>query len=412
MRQIGIDPGSVNFGVGDVRFDGFRYDPTTQEETPLFTPLHMELWNLKTGTCIRNSRVDGGPFELYTIPSAPTYPKTEIGDWTASLNHFIGASQWIFETPLPDVTVENQFDHIKSQGNKFDMFLISNVFGTSIHMTDLCNAASNGASMPLHSRLIEKSSSKYGMYQNGTHGRDHDGNKAECIQIMRSLLKLSGHHGWIQFLDSVLKSGQKIDDLCDALSLALQKAIAKHTKRQKEAKKKRPDEDAVMEANAKQANAKQAIGLRPVPYGNVNHKLFDNTTYPILLSSVRIDDDGNEFPDFPSYDEAEDTTKQASAKQADAKQDGAKQDKAKPKRKYTPRKKKDSDMDSTPPTKKRKTQPKKKKSDAEPIAKPKKKAATKRKRKEIEENSLTDEDPSPAKKLKMNPLEFIELDED
>ena len=407
MRQIGIDPGSVNFGVGDVRFDGFRYDPTTQEETPLFTPLHMELWNLKTGTCIRNSRADGGPFEIYTIPSAPTYPKTDIGDWTASLNHFIGASQWIFETPLPDVTVENQFDHIKSQGNKFDMFLISNVFGTSIHMTDLCNAADMPTTATLHSRLIEKSSSKYGMYQNGTHGRDHDGNKAECIQIMRSLLKLSGHHGWIQFLDSVLKSGQKIDDLCDALSLALQRAIAKHGKQQKEAKKKRPDEDAVMEADAKQADATQAIGLRPVPYGKVNHKLFDNTTYPILLSSVRIDDDGNEFPDFPSYDEAEDTTKHADAKQ----------DKAKPKRKYTPRKKKNDDADNTPATKKRKTQPKKK-GDAESVAKPKKKKkkksspTTKRKAKEIDENSLTDEDPSPAKKLKMNPLEFIELDED
>ena len=241
-QTIGIDPGSVNFSIGKIEFKGFRYNDDYTEEIPIFKPINIEHWNLKTGVGIRNSiPYEGGKCEIFNIVKSNelhaggTATATTINSWISSLDHFILNSNWIFESYiadintnqmlLPTISVENQFDHIKSHGNKFDMYLISNTVQSSIHMCDIIkNKDVNSKSSLLFSyRKIIKSSLKYGIRNNGS--LVYTDRKAEVINITRSLFKLLELDNWIVFLDSVLAMGQKIDDLCDALLLALQSAI-------------------------------------------------------------------------------------------------------------------------------------------------------------------------------------------
>ena len=83
-RTIGVDPGTRNLALCQLRFEGFRYDPATMEQIPLVTPLHLELWDIKSGICLRNSAADGGRFERCStrVEMRVTDDKdTDIDDW-------------------------------------------------------------------------------------------------------------------------------------------------------------------------------------------------------------------------------------------------------------------------------------------------------------------------------------------
>lgn len=258
---IGFDPAYLNYAVVKLRFERLDYRRTEDgslEEMPIFTVSHMEVWNLRDGKVLRNSEPDGGKAETYLVPRSMVHP-TGIKEWLATLNHIIARSPWIHETysveegsvpVLPAVTIEIQCDHIKN--GRFDMFRIGNCTETSIHMADLYQ---HGLAMTkLFTRQLGRSARKYGIKSNGS--LEYVERKDASIGIVRTLFKALGLDNWLAYLDSVVKMGQKIDDLCDSLLLALNIAVEEFLVQQKKAKK------------------------GPIDYTNV-----DNTIYPKLLAS-------------------------------------------------------------------------------------------------------------------------------
>lgn len=278
---VGIDPGYINFAIGKLRFTGVRYINDFTEELPVFVPTNMEKWNLRDARGIRNSRPDGGPAETYRVPHSLVHP-TKINEWLATLNHFLLRADWIFQkyspiadsddaTLLPRVTIENQCDHIKN--GRYDMFRIGNACETSIHMRDLCDAGT--AFGRLLTRVIGKSARKYGILSDGS--LQYPERKGASVDVVRALFKALGLDGWLEFLDSVLEMGEKIDDLCDALLLALQVAMNDY------------------EAAQKKASS-----------GSLDYSRVDNSTYPKLLSSIRIAQDGTRITEFDFRDNEDD----------------------------------------------------------------------------------------------------------
>lgn len=328
---VGIDPAYKNFAIVKLRFTGVRYINNFTEELPIFEPTNMEIWNLRDARGIRNTLSSGGAAETYRIPYALIHP-TKITDWLASLNHFLLRANWVFEAYsateggpadlLPRVTVENQCDHIKN--GRFDMFRIGNACETSIHMRDLCE---KGTSFNrLMTRVMGKSARKYGILSDGS--LLYAERKGAAIDVTRALFKELNLNGWIDFLDGVLKIGQKIDDLCDALLLALQVAMDEYETKQKNDRKRQPVTDDTA-----------------LDYTNI-----DNTTYPKLLSSIRVAQDGTKITEFDLRDISdEDEGAPKKKKKAPSRKRKAEE----------PTKKKKKETEKTPRvTKKRKTTPK------------------------------------------------------
>lgn len=336
---VGVDPGYRNYAIAKLSFSELRYNREGTTEMPIFMPLHMEVWDLQNSRCIRNSRADGGPCEMYRIPHSLTQPTT-ITQWLPSLNHFFLRSTWLRESfklkedgppLLATVTVENQCGHIKN--GKFDFFKIGNATETSIHMADLCHLGLEYKK--LLTRIIGKSAKKYGVPNDHARKKNDDtrfypGRKDTAVMVVRTLFKDLGLVGWIAFLDSVEAMGQKVDDMCDALLLALQVAVNQYEEQQKNERKARrePIEDEE----------------ERLDYSNI-----DSSTYPKLLSSIRYDANGEPVCEFiidDSSSEEEESLKKKPKKPRKA---------ATPKRKAEPKEKKE-------PTKRAKATPKVKES--------------------------------------------------
>lgn len=372
---IGIDIGYRNFAICKLRFEGLRYNRDSTEEMPIFTVSHMEVWDLQNSRAIMNSQVDGGPLETYRIPHSLVNP-TNINQWLCSLNHFLNRSPWIYkkysedggdESPLvlPRVTIENQCGHILRNKNKkkythngekdkydgWDMFRLVNCVETSIHMRDLCDA--DPTFNKLLTRVIGKSALKYGIKSNGS--LEYPERKEESVEITRALFKALGMDNWNVYMDSLLsmKPPQKVDDICDALLLALQVAVVEYE----------------IELRNKQKNGMNM----PIVYTDMDYTKFDNSVYPKLLSSVLLDgsNEGKGVIEYEFLDESEEddfkkkkpVKKRAYSKkkERDDDDDDDEEEEPKPKkRKYT-RKVVSIDDDAITPIKKRKASPKEKK---------------------------------------------------
>jgi len=354
ISKIGIDPGSVNFSIGKIIFKGFKYNEDRTIEIPIFYPCNWEHWNLKTGVGLRNSTKDGGKFEkFHIIPPDEQTEEDKINtkdSWTARLNHFIIMADWIFDyynpdeekksnntnrTILPSVVVENQFDHIESQNKKkeegdkknkprWDMFRISNEFSSAIRMHDSIHERAKG-NYKLYYRDTRKKSLKFGMRNDGK--RLYIGRKEDSVSIMIELFKILGLDGWIEFLESIRGTGQKIDDLCDAILLALQSAIEDYENEIK-LNRKLSIQSSKAYINESKLGSSTSCHLRDIPIGNININVF-----PLLISEKCLDDsnvdsdddddddDNNSKPFiFPSddwlesYDSLINKTKQTSSK--------------------------------------------------------------------------------------------------
>jgi hypothetical protein len=240
IRKVGFDPGSVNMGVALVDFRGFRYSEDRSVEIPICRPLHMAVWNLKMSNSLSGHASDGdddeqaAPIER-TRRQLPRCQGNDLAAWMAALQLMVRDSEWLFEQydlqadgvgRLPSTTLENQWDHIQTCGNKFDMFLMSKVCPATVEAVDAERRAASDKGVRHPVRRRQGSSRKYGIKSDGA--LDHADRKAEAIAVTRRLFEMLGLHEWIVFLDGVLRSGQKIDDMCDAFLLALQAAITEY----------------------------------------------------------------------------------------------------------------------------------------------------------------------------------------
>lgn len=246
-RQIGVDPGTVNFSIALIEFKGLEFNPETVERTPLLKPLYIEKWNLKSGyakTASLSTLTNKIEYKACRdIPKEYLEPSKsmllhqkengilnkEIDICLSRLNYFISDSDWLFEeysnneneNVLPSMTVENQFDHIQSEYQRLDMYLVSNTMITSLQTIDLMKYNS------LYKRQITKSSLKYGMSNKGK--LSYKERKEKVVEIMCALLTILGFTQWVDIiLDKKNGFGDKPDDPCDALSLSLQRAIDRY----------------------------------------------------------------------------------------------------------------------------------------------------------------------------------------
>ena len=233
-RSIGVDPGTVNFGICRIRvLEGGTHN------LPLWEFENWELWDLKGGSAIRASEGGGRNFLRLPLPGRTTLSLPDgIDGWLATLSHFIADAAWLYERQdgaLAAISVENQFDHIESQGARMDMLMVSQVFARCVQTVDILNAQQQrkvtGANLfcfPV--RELNKHSRKYGVSNERTEKSNdrkarHAERKAKVIEVTYGLLHDSGKVEWIAFLDAVKSSGQKLDDLCDAFLLALASAL-------------------------------------------------------------------------------------------------------------------------------------------------------------------------------------------
>lgn len=250
IHVIGNDPGSVNFTICEITLDGMTYSEDYTEVTPRVVIHNWEVWNLKTLWGIRRKR-GTSQYEKYNLArreqAANPFIKggdderDNIAQWLINMNHFILHNTWIREdrtgspnnNQLPTLAVEVQLDHIKNHSVRADMHTISNSFASSVYQNDLVHAhqeMTSNAEVLTDPRLIIRRAVKYGLPHNGSIG-DHDDRKVEAIKVAFNLLKKLGLHEWVGFLETVKKSGQKIDDLADSFLLALQTAIDLYTEK-------------------------------------------------------------------------------------------------------------------------------------------------------------------------------------
>jgi hypothetical protein len=125
--------------------------------------------------------------------------------------------------PLPAVAVENQIDGVRTHYGKLDCQAIAVTLKALV-------AAQDTVMGRAARRRIEYAVGKYGMAQDGRHG-DHDARKAKAIEIVVRLLEC-GHSAAAEAALAFLRldvgdtrRGFKIDDLCDAKLIAMQRGI-------------------------------------------------------------------------------------------------------------------------------------------------------------------------------------------
>lgn len=328
-RVVGVDPGYVNFAICQIEFRGLRYSDDYTEEIPVFSILHWQIWDLRAGMSMCNSQATGGRYTRCSTRARPLPGDTleanvkasTLDDWLAQMNHFITRSAWLFERAgddqtLPDVTVENQFDQIKSRGNKFDMLLISRQFSGSVDALDKRNAETvpPGQQRPMHARKFAKSTLKHGIKNNGelTYG----GRKGTGVEITYALLRQLGLVEWIAFLTSVASAGQKIDDLCDAFLLALIYATREYEEYLKQQRRKKPATGATV-PGAAPTPTQAKFALRQTPCGSMDKDIMQQQQQQQDTSGVRLlserklntnDDDAVEETFFPEHCGADDDT--------------------------------------------------------------------------------------------------------
>ena len=327
-RVAGVDPGYVNFAICQIEFRGLRYNDDYTEEIPVFSILHWQIWDLRAGMSMCNSLPTGGRYTRCSTRARPLPGDTlevnvkasTLDDWLAQMNHFITRSAWLFERSgddqaLCDVTVENQFDQIKSRGNKFDMLLISRQFAGSIDALDKRNAepVPAGQQRPIRARKFAKSTLKHGIKNNGV--LTYGGRKGTSVEITYALLRQMDLDGWIDFLASVAAAGQKIDDLCDAFLLALIYATREYEEVLKQHRRRRKPSDAT-ESAAAVAPVVPRFAMRQAPCGamdkDIMHGKGDTDCSGVrLLSERRLntsDEEEEEVTFFPEHCGADDTT--------------------------------------------------------------------------------------------------------
>jgi hypothetical protein len=125
--------------------------------------------------------------------------------------------------PLPVVAVEPQWDGAQSQYHKIICEAIATQLKAAVAAQDMVLYAGAGVAP----RSILYQAGKYGMAQDGRHG-DHDARKRQAEAIVEGLLDSGDAHHALAFLafrSSVGARGYKIDDLCDAFLITLERAV-------------------------------------------------------------------------------------------------------------------------------------------------------------------------------------------
>src|SRR6478609_2045247 len=181
---VGIDPGSVNLGVGGALFKELfdvEGDDGSVKTVPRISLLSMERWDLESGITYKPSPCKTKIIKTVLFP--PSIKSKKITDWVEPLAQSIAESDWMFqpyhpregvkEEKLPFLIVENQFDHIKSDWKKSDMLQVSHMSRLAVLAIDSRKRqlAREGGEQVLERRACYGGMSKYGQRCDGSRVR-------------------------------------------------------------------------------------------------------------------------------------------------------------------------------------------------------------------------------------------------
>lgn len=254
IQTVGTDPGSVYHGVCHLSYRGMVYrrsDEGRMIKVPDFVVLNWSLWDLKHGILYTNDAQFNLVRKTFHTPgTAPSNHAQEfrlIGDNMAAM---VSDADWLLtryspslerphEKELPILITESQCGHVKNVGvDKLDIYVISTLLPMAVRMLDL-GARKTLALADVQERLIVGGQRKYGFPKKTCDSRKE--RKELADEIVFNLLTLLGLHEVLGFLEQI-RSAQKKDfpkkpaqthDMCDALLLALYKAMVIFEKREK-----------------------------------------------------------------------------------------------------------------------------------------------------------------------------------
>jgi hypothetical protein len=126
---------------------------------------------------------------------------------------------------LPIHCAERQNDHVRAGRSNTHIGLMCRVQ----RHTKFCVRRNDGSK---NARLYYQAQLKYGMHHNGDHG-DNAMRKKVSLNTILTLFEFCGARALLDFLESVKAAGFEIDDLADAFSVGLERAIQMFRERQK-----------------------------------------------------------------------------------------------------------------------------------------------------------------------------------
>lgn len=252
-RAIGNDPGEVHNCWCDLSLHGWKFKEAERRkegEAPIDSPLfvaanvtapsfvkvpcftihHWEHWDLKRKikySADANWRVHTDKYENRGEK------KESLVAMTTNLVQMIGATDWLFpEAPAPLVPFirEVQAGPIKQHQMKSEC--LATATKDEIHALDKEHERGN-------ERFFGLAARKYGLPNDGK--LEYEGRKDESEAICRALCRLTGHPEYEHYLDLVILAQKrdcpgftaKVDDMTDAMLLALQHCVVEDERRQK-----------------------------------------------------------------------------------------------------------------------------------------------------------------------------------
>ena len=251
IPAIGVDPGSVNMGIGGIKLYGVTrlldVAGNTVKTIPRFDITGGERWDITRGIVYRPAK-NMFDLERWMVSPAPHTQSKKLQDWTANIGLIVPKTGWLFESSrsllveagaaaLPDLVIENQSDFIDRTAPKlpngkpqFDyqkavMVPIANAVATAILTSDAVKFEDD--------RRRERcgAMSKYGQRCDGS--RDRPERKEQVVVDMKELLaELATPNAlsWLAWFENMEAIGEQIHDICDALSLALEASLKKYEK--------------------------------------------------------------------------------------------------------------------------------------------------------------------------------------
>lgn len=276
LDLIGFDPGSVNLGVGGVRFFGLIDIVNDEGEVIKTIPdieiLAMERWDLERGIVFKPVK------SMNTFQKIPLDGHTErskkMMDWSDSATQAIGRSHWMFaefrsflteERLLPILVIENQCDQHKTNFNKNEMTQIQSILTASLQAI---GHRDRWAGRDVKERLYYQGMRKYG--QRSDASRDRPERKEKGVDDLKELLsELNTVHSlrWLSYLYHLESKREQIHDMCDAVLLAVDKALTLYEEHLKTERANTTDK----EKKEKIQKERKRIPFAPVQ----KRKLFD-----------------------------------------------------------------------------------------------------------------------------------------
>ena len=218
----GSDVGSTNWGFAGVRSRGLLR-PVDQDGAVMYegalpdiTVLRIERWDLKQGRVLTHD-ANWNPV-LLQLEGVAEGKSELMADWRRALRRCLSRLPELFEADaetgtLPVFVTENQCDMAKTDYHKTEMLRLAEQFQAQVDSLDF--------EKELQGRINRYANCKYMMRNDHSLGERPD-RKIESVRIGLQLLADLGLEGPLRFLQGLQARGEKIDDMIDALLLAIQ----------------------------------------------------------------------------------------------------------------------------------------------------------------------------------------------